>query len=76
MKHILQVREHIDWGWALLIVWLVGAFLTFGWEFNRHECGWQSEAACQSDRALDSIAKGWAWPLYWAGRAAIEVTKP
>lgn len=60
--------------WLLFIVWIVGWFLTFGWEYNRYgEC---ETHVCHFDRAMSSVFKGWAWPIYWTGRAAIEVTKP
>lgn len=53
---------------SIVAVYFVGAFLTGGYYFN-HRCG--DSVLCD----MQSISTGMFWPVYWSGRASIEVTK-
>lgn len=59
-------------------VYIVVAFLTGGYFFNHREAErptneWAS--AHDLTHGIRSITVGIVWPVYWAGRAAIEITK-
>jgi hypothetical protein len=61
---------------TLIAIYLVGLFLTFGHVYNNHECIYPDQKAyCAQNRETGSIFSGMFWPLYWASRAGIEVTK-
>lgn len=51
-----------------IVLYLCAAFLTGGYYYN-HRCG--ETYTC----GMDAVVTGIGAPLYWAGRAAIEVTK-
>lgn len=53
---------------AAVLLYAIGAFLTGGYYVN-HRC--DGNGPC----GMQSITTGIGWPLYWAGRYAIEVTK-
>lgn len=51
------------------------AFLTFGVAYN--ECAQSNQTPYSySVCRLGAGMTGVVWPIYWAGRGAIEVTKP
>ncbi len=53
-------------------IYLIGAFLTGGYYAN-HRCDSFQDATRTC--GFDSAFAGYVWPLYWAGRASLEVTK-
>jgi hypothetical protein len=73
---------------AAIAVYVTAAFLTFGYGANR-KCELIGEYVQIGDQTVYqshwnegcNAADAWAgvlfivWPIYWAGRAAIEVTK-
>lgn len=61
-----------------MICYSVGFWLTFGWTYNRPDrCTWPTEdVVCTMKHEIGSITAAVFWPGYWAGRLAIEVTKP
>lgn len=64
---------------ATVTAYIIGALLTFGYGANRAcTLDWntgQWNASC--DRYDDGARFLFAvWPIYWAARGAIEVTKP
>lgn len=69
---------------VLVIVYLVGAFGTFGWVWNRtkgiDKCylddkGQQHDCFTDyRDRTFDSIVSGIGWPIFWGGTLAIKAT--
>ena len=70
---------------AFLAGYALAGFLTFGEVYNGlrlADCGnlGLSEAiGCnwkKSTAGLPAMSAGLVWPVYWAGRLAIEVTKP
>lgn len=61
----IQVPRTPIWPF-LLFAYVVVGLLTFG-NYANHRCG--------SFCGLDALAAGYLWPVYWAGRVALEVTK-
>ncbi len=53
-------------------IYLIGAFLTGGYYAN-HRCSAYQEAS--NICGFDATLTGMLWPLYWSGRASLEVTK-
>lgn len=68
----------------ILVLYIVAGFATFGWIFNTTEdtdqCYMQTKTQriCwkSPDRAMAGVVGGLGWPVYWAGRLAIEWVKP
>ena len=58
-----------------ILAYVLTAFLTFGAAYNATapRCAYEY---CQFDRAVGSAMRGVFWPVYFAGKAAIAVTKP
>jgi hypothetical protein len=57
---------------ALVLAYLVGAFLTGGYYANhRCEVGPYTRGPC----AVETFYLGGFWPAYWAGRGALWVTR-
>lgn len=74
---------------AAIAVYATATFLTFGYGANR-QCSWEIQSTTYARNGVfehygwnegcshaDAVAAAFAlvWPIYWAGRAAIEVTK-
>lgn len=53
-------------------IYLIGAFLTGGYYAN-HRCDVGPFAGHKC--SVEVLYSGAVWPLYWAGRASLEVTK-
>lgn len=60
-----------------IAAYLVVGFLTFGYGANR-QCDWEIgvgwNAGCNFADAV-ALPLSVLWPIYWAGRASMEVTK-
>ena len=62
---------------AALVIYVIGAFLSYGWRYNRPEpCPHSLEHSCAVKRNVDAMFEGMFWPLIAPRDAAIWVTKP
>ncbi len=52
----------------VLAAYVSVGFLTGGHYYN-HRCG--DSVLCTAD----SVAAGWLWPAYWAGRGSVYITR-
>lgn len=64
---------------AVIVSYMVNAFLTGGyyWNHRRTQCP-PSVTFCEFlnvNHGADSVGAGLVWPIYWAARGAIWVTK-
>lgn len=59
--------------WFFLLTYLTGAFLTGAWHWNHVES--KEPQGAFSATGSSSFSAGAIWPLYWAARGALEVTK-
>lgn len=57
---------------AVVAIYLAGAFLTGGYYAN-HRC--EEDRGMATSCGFDSVAAGYIWPAYWAGRGALVVTR-
>lgn len=55
---------------AAIAIYVICASLTGGYYFN-HRC----EKVAYNQCDMQSVATGAWWPVYWVGRAGLEVTK-
>jgi hypothetical protein len=64
---------------ALVALYLVCAFLVYGWDYNRPApiCGTLTRApGCSDAPVADAVFNGIFWPITVSGRAAVLVTRP
>jgi hypothetical protein len=58
---------------AASAVYIVGGFLTFGWYINHGTC--YSVELCRDERIALAGIVGVFWPVHWASKFSIEVTR-
>ena len=67
---------------ALFIAYVSIGFVTFGWTFNHQPvptfCSFSDPSQCWNNdgaHQVSSLVSGALWPIFWAGKWAIEGTK-
>ena len=65
---------------SAVAVYLLGAFLAYGWRYNRPEPCTSSAALCEIYRERQAVVAAIFWPVAWplsaAANLAIQVTRP
>ena len=83
IDEIEQVKEENRWIASVIASFFIIAFITFGWQMNHSDTcyDWQGRDG-KMYRSCDAVSQGGVaimsgifWPVYWAGKVALLVTK-